>query len=134
MIYLFDMENKIPKIEIVSISESLEMAKQFLGKKVNMVMDRPLGTKHPKHGFIYEVNYGFIEGTKAPDGEELDAYYLGVNESMEKGEGICVAIAHRKNNDDDKLIIVPEGVVMSDEEIMKSIHFQEQWFETEIVR
>ncbi len=128
------MESEIPKLEITNTSESLEMAKKFLGKKVSMVMDRPLGAKHPKHGFVYEVNYGFIEGTKAPDGEELDAYYLGVNESMEKGEGVCIAIAHRKNNDDDKLIIVPENVKMTDDEIMKVIHFQEQWFETEIVR
>lgn len=110
------------------------MAKQFLGKKVSIVMDRPLGTKHPKHDFLYEVNYGFIKGTKAPDGEELDAYYLGSNEPMEHGEGLCIAIAHRKDNDDDKLIVVPEGVVLSDEEIMKAIHFQEQWFDTEIVR
>lgn len=128
------MENNISKLEIVTISKSLEMAKQFLGKKVSMVMDRPLGTKHPKHGFVYEVNYGFVEGTKAPDGEELDAYYLGTNDSMKTGDGVCIAIAHRKDNDDDKLIIVPEGMIMSDEEIMKAVHFQEQWFDTEIVR
>jgi inorganic pyrophosphatase len=97
-------------------------------------MDRPLGSKHPKHGFEYGANYGFIDGVKAPDGEDLDAYYLGVNEAIEKGEGVCVAIAHRRDNDDDKLIVVPEGVDMSDEEIMSAIHFQEQWFDTEIIR
>ncbi len=115
-------------------SVSLELAKEMLGKKVEVVMDRPLGTKHPKHGFIYEVNYGYIAGITAPDGEELDAYFLGVKEPINTGEGVCIAIAHRKDNDDDKLIVVPEGVSMSNEEIMAAIHFQEKWFDTEIVR
>lgn len=114
-------------------SESFKLAKKYLGKEVEVVVDRPLGSKHPKHGFIYEANYGFIEGVKAPDGEDLDAYYLGVKEPLQRASGICIAIAHRKNNDDDKLIVVPNGSQMSDEEIMAAIRFQEQWFDTEIV-
>lgn len=115
-------------------SQSFELAKGLLGKAVEVVVDRALGTKHPKHGFVYEVNYGYIEGVMAPDGEELDAYYLGVDEAVEKAKGVCIAIAHRRDNDDDKLIVVPEGVELTDEEIMKTIRFQEQWFDTEIVR
>jgi inorganic pyrophosphatase len=115
-------------------SKSLEIAKTYLGKKVEVTMDRPLGSKHPKHNFTYECNYGFIEGVKAPDGEDLDAYLLGVDEPLDKAEGVCVAIAHRRDNDDDKLIVVPEGVVLTDDEIMKTIHFQEQWFDTVLVR
>ena len=114
-------------------SKSFELAKQFLGKEVEVTMDRPLGTKHPKHGFEYKANYGYIEGIKSPDEEDLDAYYLGVSEPLQKAKGICIAIAHRKDNDDDKLIVVPNGVKMTDEEIMSAIHFQEQWFDTEIV-
>lgn len=115
-------------------SKSLELAKGLLGKKVQVTMDRPLGSKHPKHGFEYTVNYGFIDGVKAPDGEALDAYYLAVHEAVTLGEGICIAIAHRRNDDDDKLIVVPDGVDMSDEEILSAIHFQEQYFDTEILR
>lgn len=115
-------------------SQSFELAQPYLGKEVEVTMDRPLGTKHPKHGFIYETNYGFLEGVKAPDGEDLDAYYLGVQEPLERAKGVCIAIAHRKDNDDDKLIVVPQGTEMSDEQIMKAIHFQEQWFDTEIIR
>jgi len=51
-------------------------AKDFLGKEVKVIMDRPLGSKHPKHGFEYEANYGYVPNTISPDGEELDAYYL----------------------------------------------------------
>lgn len=115
-------------------SISLELAKEQLGKVVQVTMDRPLGSTHPKHGFVYEVNYGYIAGIKAPDGEDLDAYFLGVDAPIQTGEGVCIAIAHRRDNDDDKLIVVPEGVTMSDEEILSAIHFQEQWFDTVIVR
>jgi inorganic pyrophosphatase len=115
-------------------SISLELAKEQLGKKVTVTMDRPLGSTHPKHGFVYDVNYGYIAGIKAPDGEDLDAYFLGVDTPIQTGEGVCIAIAHRRDNDDDKLIVVPEGVTMTDEEILSATHFQEQWFDTVIVR
>lgn len=113
---------------------SFELAKELLGKKVEVTMDRPLGSRHPKHNFVYEVNYGYIAGIKAPDGEDLDAYFLGVDEPLQSSEGICIAIAHRRDNDDDKLIVVPEGVSLSNEDIMSAILFQEQWFDTEIIR
>lgn len=115
-------------------TQSLQLAREYLGKEVEVVIDRSLGSRHPKHGFVYEVNYGFIEGVKAPDGEDLDVYYLGVKEPIQRAKGVCIAIAHRKNDDDDKLIVVPHGVEMTNEQILSAIHFQEQWFETEIVR
>jgi len=113
---------------------SFEQAKCLLGKTVIVTVDRPLGSHHPEHDFEYMVNYGYITGIKAADGEDLDAYLLGVNEPVESGEGICIAIAHRRNDDDDKLIVVPEGMSLTDGEIMAAIHFQEQWFDTVIVR
>lgn len=112
----------------------LTEAKDFLGKKVDVVIDRPLGSKHPKHGFEYEANYGYIANTISPDGEELDAYYIGVNEPLKKVQGICVAVIHRTNDNDDKLIVVPEGTELTDAEIENLTNFQEQWFEHEIIR
>jgi hypothetical protein len=67
---------------ICAMSKSLELARPYLGKKVTVTMDRPLGSKHPKWGFVYEVNYGHIPHTLAPDGAELDAYFLGTNEPL----------------------------------------------------
>ncbi len=116
------------------MSNSLQLAKTLLGKTVTVTMDRPLGSAHPKHGFIYEVNYGFIDGVTAPDGEDLDAYVLCVDVPLPTFEGVCIAVAHRNDNDDDKLIVVPEGITLTDEQIMAAIHFQEQWFDTVIVR
>ncbi len=106
----------------------------YLGKIVKVVMDRPLGTKHPKHGFVYEVNYGYIPNTVSGDGEELDAYVLGVNEPLNEFEGEVIAIIHRTNDDDDKLVVVPQGKLLTDEEIYKLVDFQEKWFKSIILR
>ena len=110
------------------------MNKDYIGKIVNVVIDRPLGTKHPKHGFIYEVNYGYIPNTVSGDSEELDAYVLGEHKPLEKFTGKVIAIIHRTNDDDDKLIVVEEGKNYTDEQIRALTEFQEQWFESVIVR
>ena len=107
-------------------------ARDFLGKIVEVVIDRPLGSKQPKHGFIYGANYGYVPDTLSPDGEELDAYYLGVKKPLEKAKGICVAIIERTDDDDDKLIVVPEGTQISKEDIEKATEFQEKWFKHKI--
>lgn len=112
--------------------KSFDLAKGYLGKMVRVVVDRPIGSKHPKFDMTYEVNYGYIPDTKAPDGEELDAYFLGVKEPMKEVSGTCIAIVHRKNDDDDKLVVVPDGVIVSKEEIIKATNFQEKWFDIEI--
>ena len=75
-------------------SLSFNLAKNYLNKKVKVITDRSIGSKHPKHGFVYEVNYGYIKGILAPDGEELDAYVLGINKPVKQYTGICIAIAH----------------------------------------
>lgn len=116
------------------VINTLEIARNFLGQNIQVVFDRPLGTQHPKHGFVYEVNYGYIPGVIAADGEELDAYFLGTNERLEQATGTVIAIIHRENNDDDKLVVVPEGLELSDEEIMKQVAFQEQYFKSIIIR
>ena len=109
-------------------------SKSLLGKMVEIVIDRPLGSKRPTHGFVYKTNYGYIPNTKSPDGEELDAYYIGINKPIKKSKGTCIAVIHRTNDNDDKLVIAPKGMELSDEEIEKQINFQEQWFKHIIIR
>mgnify|MGYP000294835618 CR=1 FL=1 len=113
---------------------SFTKATGFLGKEVHLIIDRPLGSKHPKYGFLYEANYGYVPNTKSPDGEELDAYYLGVDKPLKSAKGICLAVIHRTNDNDDKLVIAPKGIELSDEEIEKQTRFQERWFKHKIVR
>ena len=109
-------------------------SKEFIGQTVTVEMDRPLGTRHPKHGFMYCVNYGFIPGTVSGDGEELDAYLLGVFEPVQNYIGKCIAVIHRTNDDDDKLVVVPEGKEYTDEQIRALTEFQERYFESQIIR
>lgn len=109
-------------------------AKDYLGKEVNIKIDRPLGTRHPKHGFMYMLNYGFIPNTISGDGEELDCYLLGEFEPVVESKGIVIAIIHRINDDDDKLIISVNGKNYSDDAIRALTEFQEQYFESEIIR
>ena len=109
-------------------------AVDFIGQIVSIIMDRPLGSKHPKHGFVYPINYGYVPDTISGDGEELDAYILAVKNPLKEFTGKCIAVIHRTNDNDDKLIVVPEGINLSDSEIEQDIKFQEQWFEHIIIR
>lgn len=109
-------------------------ATQYLNKEVQVTIDRAKDSKHPKHGFVYELNYGFVPDTKAPDGEEVDAYVIGINEPITEFKGICIAVIHRLNDDDDKLVVVPPDLALTDEEIRTKTHFQEQFFKSEIIR
>ncbi len=119
---------------MVSTSRSLELARTFLGQTVTVSVDRPLGSRHPQHGFLYGVNYGFVPGTLAPDGAELDAYVFGVTEPLVVFTGLAVAVIHREDDDDDKLVVLPEGLNLSDTEIMEAVRFQEQWFKSSALR
>lgn len=110
------------------------MNKSFLNQIVNVKMDRPLGSKHPKHGFIYPVNYGYIPNTVSGDGEELDVYVLGEFMPLQEFTGRVIAIIHRTNDDDDKLVVVKDGKNYTDEQIRALTEFQEQWFESIILR
>jgi len=108
--------------------------KEYLGQTVQVKMDRPLGTIHPKHGFIYEVNYGYIPGTRSGDGEEREGDVLGVHKPLDTFEGEVIAIIHRTNDNDDKLVVMERGRNYTDEQIRALTEFQEQWFESVIYR
>ena len=105
----------------------------MIGKKVKVIIDRPLGTYHPKHKDIfYSVNYGYIEGIIAPDGEEQDAYVLGVSEPVSEFTGKIIAIIKRLDDVEEKWVVAPENMTFTKDEIMKQVEFQEKYFKTEI--
>lgn len=106
----------------------------MIGSIVKVIVDRPLGSYHPKHKDIYySVNYGYVPGVMAPDGEEQDAYILGVHEPVSDFVGKVIAIIHRLDDVEDKWVVAPENVFLTKEEIMKQVAFQEQYFQTEIM-
>ena len=109
-------------------------SKDYIGKIVDVKIDRILGSKHPKHDFIYTLNYGYVPNTISGDNEELDCYILGVFEPISEFRGKCIAVIHRTNDDDDKLIIVPEKIEYSDDAIEALVEFQERFFKHIIIR
>ena len=106
----------------------------MIGKIVKVIIDRPLGSTHPKYNdLIYSVNYGYIPEVFAPDGEEQDAYILGVNEPVTEFVGKVIAIIHRLNDIEDKWVVAPEGISFSKEDVIEKLAFQEKFFDTKIV-
>lgn len=107
----------------------------MIGTIVKVTIDRPLGSHHPRYrDIIYPINYGYIAGTMAADGEEQDAYVLGVNTAVKEFIGKVIAIIHRYDDIEEKLVVAPDGIDFSDEEIAKQVHFQEQYFDYIIKR
>ena len=102
--------------------------------KIKVMVDRPLGTEHPDWpGFVYQVNYGYVPGVMAPDGEEQDVYVLGVKEPLETFTGKIIAAVLRSDDNEDKLVAAPEEMTFSKEEIAEAIRFVEKYFDSEVV-
>lgn len=97
-----------------------------MGKLVHVVVDRPIGYHHGD--ITYPINYGYIPGIIAGDGEEQDAYILGVREPITEFDGLVVAAIRRKNDCEDKLVVAPVGKVYHQGQIAETVHFQEQHF------
>jgi len=108
--------------------------KDYIGKDIRIKIDRKLGTRHPKHGFMYMLNYGYVPNTISGDREELDVYLLGEFEPVDSSSGKVIAIIHRTNDDDDKLIVSKSGEEYSDDAIRALTEFQERFFESVIIR
>ena len=106
----------------------------MIGSVVKVIVDRPMGSYHPEHKNIcYPINYGYIPGIIAADGEEQDAYILGVNEAVSQFIGKVIAIVHRENDVEEKWVVVPDGMQFTKEQIEAAIAFQEQYFNSEIL-
>ena len=108
---------------------------EYLNKIIEAKIDRPIGSSHPKYpDHIYLVNYGYIPNTVSGDGKELDCYVLGEYKPLSEFKGKCIAIIHRLNDDDDKLILTPENRNFTNAEIRLLTDFQERFYKSEIIR
>ena len=97
---------------------------------VTVKIDRPLGSYHPKHkDLYYPINYGYVEGIIAGDGEEQDAYILGINKPLETFTGNIIAVIHRINDNENKWVVAKENTNYTVQEIEKQVQFQEKYFE-----
>jgi len=102
-------------------------------KKVTVIIDRPLGSKHPKYDFIYPLNYGYIPGMIAGDGEEQDAYVIGEFEAIKKFEGYVIAVILREDDVEDKLVVCKDLRKYTKEQIEALVEFQERFFQSSVI-
>jgi inorganic pyrophosphatase len=115
--------------------QELEKYKDIIGSVVTGKVDRPLGSTHPNFpDMIYPINYGYVDGVFAADGEEQDVYIFGANEPLKTYIGKVIAVYHRTNDIEDKWIVSVDGKDYSDEEILERIEFQEKYFEGMLLR
>ena len=118
------------------ISEFLKKANvvSFLGKTVDIVIDRPVGYVRETREFktVYPLNYGYIPKTESGDGEEIDVYLLGVSKPVLNFRGKIIAVVHRRNDVEDKLVAAPEDMNFSKAQIERAVDFQERFFDSEI--
>ena len=107
---------------------------EIIGKRVRVTVDRKIHSVHPKHSdIIYGVNYGYIDGIIGGDGEEQDAYVLGVDYPVDYFEGCVIAVIERLDDNENKWVVAPEGVNFTDEEIINKTKFQEKFFKIRLV-
>lgn len=118
----------------MTVTERKALMKSYLGKTITIKIDRPIGYIHKKENYslTYPINYGYILGVLGGDGEELDVYLLGVDVPVSDYTGKIIGIVYRSNDVEDKLIMAPESVAFTQNEIKEQINFQEQYYETEI--
>ena len=107
----------------------------IIGKTVSGMIDRPLGSRHPRHpDLIYPINYGYFSEVIGGDGHEQDIYLFGVDRPVKEFSGRVIAVLHRYNDNEDKWIVSADGKDRTDEQIKEATDFQEKYFDGEIFR
>ncbi len=134
---LFQEQKLVPTLDYFfsAFSGPIPHYRDVIGKWVSGKVDRPLGMHRadaavpsPKADMVYAVNYGYIDGVKAADGGEQDAYIFGTEEPLTTFEGKVIKVYHRFNDIEDKWIVSLTGEDIPDEKILGDIAFQEQYF------
>ena len=115
----------------MTMEERKALARSYLGKTVHIGIDRPIGYVHKKD-MVYPINYGYIPGVLGGDGEEMDVYLLGVGVPVKEFDAHIIAIVHREDDVEDKLVGAPEGMTFTAEEIAAMVRFQEQYYHSHI--
>ena len=119
---------------LIFIEKCRATLRSLLGKSVSVVIDRKIGTRHPKRPHvIYPINYGYLEDVLSADGEGADAYVMGVNEPVDTFRGKVIALVHREDDIEDKLVVAPEGESYTAEEIEKTVFFQEEAYRHSLI-
>lgn len=110
------------------------LIRKFMGKTVDVIIDRPIGFVHHTKGITlhYTVNYGYLPGVTGGDGEEQDVYVLGVDTPLQRFTGRIIGAIRRRDDNEDKLVAAPEGTVIHQNQIAEAVHFVEKYFDSKV--
>ena len=116
--------------------QACQEAKQEIGKTYHVQIDRPIGSIHPKHpDIIYPINYGYIAGLLGGDDEEQDVYILDATAHLSEALVTIIAVIYRADDVETKWVgVVDPTIHYTDERIMELIHFQEQFYNSSVIR
>lgn len=94
-----------------------------------IVVDRPKGSRHPRHGFVYPLDYGYLKGTSSMDGEGVDLW-LG---SLPGAPlvGMIVAVDLAKRDSEIKLLL---GLTGEEIETVRALHNESDCMKGLLVR
>ena len=112
------------------------MPKKYLGKEIDVIIDRPVGASHPQFkDCIYPINYGFVPNTTAGDGAEIDVYVLRQTHPLTSLKAKVVAVIKRENDVEFKLVAAPVGNSqnVTVEEVERATSFMERYFKSSII-
>lgn len=120
--------------EFLSAAERENLIRTYLGKTVDIIVDRPVGHTHVTKGITlhYTINYGYLPGITGGDGEEQDVYILGVDTPIKTFRGRIIGAIRRTDDNEDKLIAAPEGMAFSAGEILSATYFVEKYFDSSV--
>lgn len=118
----------------LSAAERENLIRSFLGKTVDIIVDRPVGHTHVTKGITlhYAINYGYLPGITGGDGEEQDVYILGVDTPLKTFRGRIIGAICRADDNEDKLVAAPEGMFFSAGEIRSATYFVEKYFDSAV--
>nr|MBQ8244817.1 NUDIX domain-containing protein [Oscillospiraceae bacterium] len=110
------------------------LIRTYLGRTVDIVIDRPIGFVHHTKGITlhYTVNYGYLPGVTGGDGEEQDVYVLGISEPVERCTARIIAAIRREDDNEDKFVAAPEGMAFHQGQIAEAVHFVEKYFDSRV--
>lgn len=111
----------------------MRLGSEWLGRFLDVTIDRPLGSAHPDWpDLVYSVNYGHVPGTAADDGEPIDVYVLDETQPLRSASVYIVAIIHRHDDIEDKLVGRSSPLHPAPREVMQAVAFAERWFDVTI--
>ncbi|MBI5410284.1 MAG: hypothetical protein HZA14_13055 [Nitrospirae bacterium] len=129
---VFKVENpeefyyRLKALEEGAPGNELSMIRREAERKVVVFVDKPMGSKHPRFGWTYPINCGYVRRACTIHGDTLSVYILGVDRPINIFSGKAIAVVYRRTETTYRLVVAPDGIDFSDNEIEKAIEFENE--------